>query len=393
MLVEREFPMDHRLNLLPCGYLSLTDDMIIECVNDTLLGLLGFDREFLIGKHMNMILNQPARIFIQTHLLPMVSMSGKLDEVYLSLQSMSGTDVPFLLNALRIETEGVFITHCSLMCIRRRDEYENEILLAKKTSEEALRAKNEALALKERAERTLLQELQLARLVQESLMPSSAVYPSIEFDAYYKPSAHLSGDLFYWQPVGEDRYLLMIADVMGHGVPSALITMSLYACLRRITESHQDPEVVIQGLNDYLLTELHGRFNGSRFYTSIIYMTIDVRHREIHYVNAGHPTAVYITDKGETKFLPSTIPPLGIMPLSTVSKSTIALETTGQLFLYTDGLLDNTGLHTDAWFQFLLEHAQVPWTNLSAKLQDMQQNPETILDEPDDSCLILVKFS
>ncbi|HEX8386185.1 MAG TPA: ATP-binding protein [Rubricoccaceae bacterium] len=153
------------VNEAPCGFLSFADDGRVVLVNDTLLGLLGYGRDELVGRHVEALMALPTRIFYQTHFFPLVKLHGRADEVYLALRSKGGTDVAVFVNAVRREGDDGPVTHCALFPVHLRRQYEDELLRARKDAEAAL-ARNEALT----AELTgALRDLHEAqdRLVQE----------------------------------------------------------------------------------------------------------------------------------------------------------------------------------------------------------------------------------
>jgi anti-anti-sigma regulatory factor len=138
--------MDDLLNRAPCGFLTFTDDGIVRAVNVTLLRLLGVDApEGLLDKHIEAILPIASRIFYQTHFFPLLKLHGKADEIYFSLRSKAGEDIPVLVNAVRRERDGNDFTDCVIIPMRQRRRYEDEILEAKREAEEANRIKDELI--------------------------------------------------------------------------------------------------------------------------------------------------------------------------------------------------------------------------------------------------------
>jgi PAS domain S-box-containing protein len=129
--------LDAMLDTAPCGFLSFAADGTIELVNGTLLRMLGYEREELLGAHVETILAVGSRVFYQTHLFPLVSLHGHVEEIFLLLQPKSGGDVGVLLNAVRRERDGRVVTDCVLMQVRERRKFEDALLRAKKTAEEA----------------------------------------------------------------------------------------------------------------------------------------------------------------------------------------------------------------------------------------------------------------
>ncbi len=104
--------IDEILNNAPCGFLSFTDDKMIAIINNTLLKLLGYETHELQGKSMNSILPLAVRIFCQTHFFPLLKFYGKAEEIYFSLRSKDGTDIPMLVNAVRREHQEKFFNDC-----------------------------------------------------------------------------------------------------------------------------------------------------------------------------------------------------------------------------------------------------------------------------------------
>lgn len=136
-------PGDDLLDLVPCGLFSFTDEGTLVSVNDTLLGLLGYARDELVGSHVEKILTLASRLFYQTHFFPLLRMHGRAEEISLSLSAKSREPVPVLVSAVRRERKGVLVNDCALLSVRQRGKYEDELLRAKRAAEEALRSNEE----------------------------------------------------------------------------------------------------------------------------------------------------------------------------------------------------------------------------------------------------------
>ena len=130
--------LDDRLDRAPCGYLAFGDDGRITAINQTLADLLGYDRDELIGRHVETTMGVGTRIFFQTHLFPLIAMHGAAQEIFLLLRTRNGGELATLLNAVRRERDGVSVAECIVMQVRERQKYEAELLAARRSAELAL---------------------------------------------------------------------------------------------------------------------------------------------------------------------------------------------------------------------------------------------------------------
>jgi PAS domain S-box-containing protein len=129
--------MDSLLDSAPCGFLSFTDDGAVLAINATLLRWLGFPADALVGRSIERLLPVASRIFYQTHFFPLLKLTGKVEEVYFALRTAEGEDLPVLVNAARREENGAAVNDCVFIVVRQRNRYEDEILHARRTAEEA----------------------------------------------------------------------------------------------------------------------------------------------------------------------------------------------------------------------------------------------------------------
>lgn len=139
--------MDELLNTIPGGFLQIGEDGRILQANATLLKLLGYEQSELIGQHIETILSVGGRIFYQTHFFPLFKLQGHAEEIYLTLASAAGQEIPVLLNALRRTQEQDAVIDWLLIPIFQRSRYEDEIIKARRAAEDAAHAKDAFLAM------------------------------------------------------------------------------------------------------------------------------------------------------------------------------------------------------------------------------------------------------
>lgn len=135
--------MDELLDHAPCGFLSFTNEGKINLINTTLLKILGYETKILTGQHINIILSDGSRLYFQTHFFPILKLQGKADEIYLSLRSKEGHDVPVLINAKQQVRCGQSVYDWIIVVIYQRNKYEDQILSLKKAAEDATLLKNQ----------------------------------------------------------------------------------------------------------------------------------------------------------------------------------------------------------------------------------------------------------
>ena len=135
---------DCGLDAAPCGYLSFGADSTILSANAKLAAMVEHEQDSLPGRNIEKILTVGARIFYQTHFYPLLKIEGVVEEIYLTMRTKTGGEIPVLVNAARREGEDVY--DCIIFPVRRRGEFEDQLLKAKKAAEDAARARDDFLA-------------------------------------------------------------------------------------------------------------------------------------------------------------------------------------------------------------------------------------------------------
>jgi len=119
--------MDERLDSLPCGFVSFTDDGAIVAVNQTLLDLVGYARAEVEGRHVETLLSPGGRVFYQTHFYPLLKMQGQIGEIYLVLRARDERVIPVLAYATHREGRN----DCIFIQVTSRERYQDEIARAR----------------------------------------------------------------------------------------------------------------------------------------------------------------------------------------------------------------------------------------------------------------------
>jgi sigma-B regulation protein RsbU (phosphoserine phosphatase) len=180
--------------------------------------------------------------------------------------------------------------------------------------------------------------LLLARSVQQRLFPSSPVaVPGFDIFGATFVADVTGGDYYDFIPLRGDRLGLLVADVSGHGVDSALLMAETRAVLRATAQTTADPSEILAVVNRVL----HADTEAHRFATLLL-VSLHVPTGSLAYASAGHPSGYLLDGGGKTKAeLPATGRPLGLFPESTYeTRSDLRLEAGDTLVLLTDGVTD-----------------------------------------------------
>ncbi|MEZ5333590.1 MAG: SpoIIE family protein phosphatase [Thermoanaerobaculia bacterium] len=185
---------------------------------------------------------------------------------------------------------------------------------------------------KERLER----ELDLAADIQKRLLPTRLPETGrFEVLGWNRPARHVGGDYYDVRRLGDDRLIVVIADVAGKGMPAALLVSTLHSALRLL----EDP----QGLAPEMIARLNqhvAEASASNKFITLLLAEIDLQEGAVRYVNAGHNAALLVRDDGAVETLGSCGLPLGAFPGSTYRVQETRLGPGDLLCLFSDGLTE-----------------------------------------------------
>lgn len=252
----------------------------------------------------------------------------------------------------------------------------------------ALRLKSELNWHKEQEE-NLRNELDLATQVQRNLLSSPLREDHIKIEASYLPSFKLAGDMYYWYKIDENRYGIILLDVMGHGISASLVCMFISSVLRETIKCLIDPELVIKELNKYM-TLLHNDNDNIPYYFTAIYLVVDTEKRTIEYVNAGHPSGYVLVDEANVVELNRGSCAVGFFDEIKVEKTVIPFEKNAQIVLFTDGVLEAIANDEFESEEKLRAFTERKWGDLEEEIEGFYKEKQK-KTQSDDMCLIMIK--
>lgn len=192
---------------------------------------------------------------------------------------------------------------------------------------------------------TIERDLEAAAAMQTALLPQKAVIGGrIRLDWLLLPSLFLAGDMLNYFLVDDGKLIFYHLDVAGHGIPAALLSVTLNRLLMPVPGSPiakfgpaQAPEMLAAPKE--VVTELNERFqdNGDSYFT-MVYGVFDTGTRSLTFSQAGHPGPLVVSSGGEVRRVGEGGFPVGLMPEMTYDQTHVTLEDGDKLVIYSDGI-------------------------------------------------------
>src|SRR5690606_22128401 len=193
----------------------------------------------------------------------LIKVKHAVEEMFLTLLTVMKEEIPILLNASIQDNNQIIGV---IFPIRNRSALEDALINARKMTEDAYLEKEQVLSELEKKQLDLEQanqintkimreterDLQIAKKIQETALTKDILNEDIQILSYYHASKSLSGDIFGFYQITPQKYGIILLDVMGHGVSSALITMSLQSMFQKLISREAAPERVLKELDQFL---------------------------------------------------------------------------------------------------------------------------------------------
>ena len=298
------------------------------------------------------------------------------------LPRKNGDRIPVVVNARRVEDpDGREFSVITFTDISEQKRAENE-----------LREANKQL---ETRQREIEAELVLASRVQQSLAPKNLHWGGISVEAYYQPVRTIGGDFGLVIPDGEDYLNLMVCDVSGHGVSSALVANRIYTETMSQLGQSIGLAPMLRHLNHFVIHDI----GSSVFFFTLAAARINRSARSLEFIGAGHPPGIVIRQGQPPILLESRSLVLGFLEDAVIGEATIEIpiQTGDRLMLYTDGLTDNFNsqnemLGVDGLAEIVYETSMLALPEMKQRILDRvtqyREGPAT-----DDISLVLLEVS
>lgn len=197
-------------------------------------------------------------------------------------------------------------------------------------------------------EKRLLEfELEMSQKVQKALLPQQAPeIPGLEIAAFSQPAQMVGGDYFDFCRFRDEAHGLVIADVMGKGMPASLLMASLQTSLRILMPENDGPAEVLRRLNHLFCHNIQL----TKFVTLFLARFEPETYR-LTYASAGHNPPLLFRQAASgpdpSVWLMPTGPAIGLVEAFEIEEQTVTLRPGDTLLLYTDGVTEAMNLQEE----------------------------------------------
>jgi len=251
---------------------------------------------------------------------------------------------------------------------------------------------NKRLFIEELEKQKLEEELDIARDIQQNLLPSSIPeFDNFKIAAINMSSKQVGGDYYDIVPLKNDKFCVAIADVSGKGAPASLMMANIQAFLQVICRQ----EVHIAESTGMINDLIYANSSDGRFIT-FFWAVICDKTKEFHYVNAGHNPPLLIRN-GEIKKLRKGGIILGVVETTIPYLSeSVTLKTDDVIILFTDGISEALNDQEEEFSDERLEEIALKLSSGSATeilegIKHEVQNFTEGASQSDDITMVVIK--
>jgi sigma-B regulation protein RsbU (phosphoserine phosphatase) len=266
-----------------------------------------------------------------------------------------------------------------------RDFTERDIVVARAVASQcAVAITNAKLYAEAIAAQRFTEQMRLAGLIQRRMIPEKPPQiKGLDIAATYIPCFDVGGDFYDFLPISRNRMVVTIADVIGKGVPAAIMMSWFRGAVQAYTEGLREPwreaGAVVGDLTGGWKTAVRTRNSIENFnkmacmecregeFITLYYATIDAAERTMTYCNCGHEPAVLLRD-GQVHDLDKGGLVLGVDPNAAYEIETVELRDGDCLLFYTDGLVDAMDFSNELWGRDRMLEATKQFAHCSADL-------------------------
>jgi phosphoserine phosphatase RsbU/P len=256
-----------------------------------------------------------------------------------------------------------------------------------------------------KAYETIRDDLDAAARMQQSLLPQAGTIHGIHCNSLFLPASVVAGDVFNFFPIGSNSVGFYLLDVSGHGIPAAMLSVTLSKVLTTrpeassplVEQTQEGSPYTIRPPNE-ALSELNDRFQDQDdMYFTMVYGVLDKDSGCLRLAQAGHPAPILVRKDKPPETLGDGGFPLGMLPNRTFDALEYQVEKGDRLFLCSDGILECNNFAGEEFGQkrlmkVLYEHRQSPLDTLLSSLQSTLHQWAGSAEFADDATLLALEL-
>jgi phosphoserine phosphatase RsbU/P len=239
------------------------------------------------------------------------------------------------------------------------------------------------------------EQMNLAAAIQRRMIPSRApCVCGLDVASVYQPCFQVGGDLFDFFQIGDHTLGVAISDVIGKGIPAAIMMSMFRGMLRAYSDG---------GYERHSLPEIVGKLNAAACrecrdgeFITLFLAVIDTRSRIVTYCNCGHEPGLLIRDRQALEMTTGGLV-LGVMEDAQHQTETLEIRPGDCLFLYTDGLIDAMNFDKQLWGRDRLVEVLVKYPNATAHclihtILGHRRRFVGLAQQVDDTSIVAIRF-
>ncbi len=241
----------------------------------------------------------------------------------------------------------------------------------------------------------LNREMEYAGVFQKQLVarPHPRV-PGIKFSHIYEQTSSIGGDFFEVSRLDQDSLGIFVADVMGHGITSAMIAIEVKLNFDQLSRNHNGPSYLVSDMNDALIPLMPDGYFVAGFYA-----IVNLRTLVVEYTQFGLPRPVLLR-AGSMRLdsFPTTNLPIGIRKTAVYKSAKMKIRPGDKLLLFTDGCVEQKNhskkiLGEKKFLTYFKELAGAGDGAITKKLYKYVQAYADGIPIADDIAILLCEFS
>jgi sigma-B regulation protein RsbU (phosphoserine phosphatase) len=195
--------------------------------------------------------------------------------------------------------------------------------------------------------RLLLREMEIARDVQQHLLPQAQPpIPGLDYAGYCRSAELVGGDYYDFLPTPDGGFLFTLGDVSGKGIGAAVLMSSMQASVR--SQAVKTPVSIATLIGD--LNKAAYLFTTADKYSTLFCGMLDVRTRKLTYVNAGQVRPMLVRSRdGQVERLDVGGFPVGMLDASEYDEGEVLLQPGDTVLCFSDGISEATNAKNEMW--------------------------------------------